>query len=225
MSTTKMVANQSSCARYNKPLTLDKVVDCIFDLSKYIQSIQKIGCVHQQVNLDNISYVNGKYRLIKQNFVVTQNEFYTPRNMALANGDASYPPEYRIVSKSKNKGISYEKQLLASYLGLKQSVIGNIMDNKMYVLSYEYLMYSCQGDNPLKYLKEFQSHTKADVYSLGVCFIEMLLSLNSKIDIQEDLFDEVLRLITRMLLPHPENRIGIDKLVETIQAIHYKVQQ
>lgn len=220
-----MIANQSSCIKHDKPSRLDKVVDCILDLSKYIQLIQKIDCVHQQVNLDNISYVNGKYRFIKQNFVVTQNEFYTAQNMALANGNASYPPEYRIVSKSKNNGILHEKRLLASYLGLKPSVIGNIMDNQMYVLSYEYLLYSCQGDSPLEYLKEFQFHTKADIYSLGVCFIEMLLSLDSNIDIQEDLFDEVLRLITKMLLPHPENRIGIDKLVETIEAIHNKVKQ
>jgi serine/threonine protein kinase len=197
-----------------RSLSFHDIVDCILQTAECIKVLQKNDFVHQDIHLGNIVKKDGKHRLIDFGFMITSSQYYTPFNILLNEEYAISPPEYRLLQahKQNNNNIKWEQELLAKYIGIQTEGLDDIFKNRYFIMSYNYLVRSLKAEEPCSYLEGIKSYSKADIYSLGVCLIEMLSYLDDK-SVPSEFVPQLSSLIVRMLMPHPENRIDIDILI------------
>ena len=203
-------------------LSFTCIVQCVLDIAQCIKVLQKNKLIHQDIHPGNIVKKDGKHRLIDFGMMITSSQYYSPFNMLLNEEYAISPPEYRLLQydRQKNNNIKYEQNLLAKYVGINNEDLNDIFQNRYFVLSYNYLVKSLKDDeDSCCYLKQKKSYNKADVYSLGVCLIEMLSYLDEQ-SVPVDVAPQLSFLIVRMLMPHPENRIDIDTVIEKFTTIN-----
>jgi len=195
-------------------LSFSSIVDCILDVAQCIKVLQNNKFIHQDIHLGNIVKKDGIHRLIDFGLMISSSQYYTPFNILLNEEYAISPPEYRLLQENKqnNSNIKFEQELLAKYVGINTEDLNDIFKNKYFIMSYNYLVSSLKDKDPCSYLEKVESYNKADVYSLGVCLIEMLSYLDND-SVPLSVAPQLSFLIVRMLMPHPENRIDIDTLI------------
>jgi serine/threonine protein kinase len=203
-------------------LSFASIVKCVLDIAQCIKILQKNQLVHLDIHLGNVVKKDGKHRLIDFGMMITSSQYYTPVNMLLNEQYAISPPEYRLLqhdTRNKNS-IKYEQTLLSKYVGINYDDLNDIFHNRYFVLSYNYLVKSLKdAPNACSYLQQIKSYNKADVYSLGVCLIEMLSYLDEQ-GVPREVAHQLSFLIVRMLMPHPENRIDIDTVIDKFLTIN-----
>lgn len=202
-------------------LSFRSIVQCVLEIAQCIKVLQKNKLIHQDIHPGNIVQKDGKHRLIDFGMMITSSEYYTPFNMLLNEEYAISPPEYRLLQydRQKNNSIKYEQNLLAKYVGINNEDLNDIFHNRYFIISYNYLVKSLKDhEDPCNYLKQKKSYNKADVYSLGVCIIEMLSYLDEQ-SVPPEVAPQLSFLIVRMLMPHPENRIDIDTVIDKFTTI------
>lgn len=208
-----------SIARENG-LPFTSIVQCVIEIAHGIKVLQKNKLIHQDIHLGNIVRKDGKHRLIDFGMMITLYQYYTPFNILLNEEYAISPPEYRLLQDDKNTSIKYEQNLLAKYVGINNEDLNDIFHNRYFILSYNYLVQSLKVNNdPFSYLHRKKSYNKADVYSLGVCIIEMLSYLDEQ-SVPPEVAPQLSFLIVRMLMPHPENRMDIDTVIDKFTTIN-----
>jgi serine/threonine protein kinase len=203
-----------------KCLSFDNIIDCILQSAQCIKVLQNNNFIHQDIHLGNIVNKDGKHRLIDFGLMITSSQYYTPFNALLNEEYAISPPEYRLLQtdKQNNSNINFEQELLAKYIGIQTEGLNDVFKNRYFIMSYNYLVRSLKNNDPFSYLKKIKSYNKADIYSLGVCLIEMLSYLDDK-SVPSEFVPQLSSLIVRMLMPHPENRIDIDVLIFKLTTI------
>jgi serine/threonine protein kinase len=211
----RSIARQSS-------LSFTSIVQCVLDIAQCIKVLQKNHLIHQDIHPGNIVKKDDKHRLIDFGMMITSSQYYTPFNMLLDVEYAISPPEYRLLQyyRQKNNSIKYEQSLLAKYVGINVEDLNDIFHNRYFIMSYNYLVKSLKDNKDSgTYLKQKKSYNKADVYSLGVCIIEMLSYLDEQ-SVPAQVAPQLSFLIVRMLMPHPENRIDIDTVIDKFTTIN-----
>jgi serine/threonine protein kinase len=203
-----------------KSLSFSNIVDCILQAAKCIKVLQSKNLIHQDIHLGNIVNKDGKHRLIDFGLMITSSQYYTPFNALLNEKYAISPPEYRLLQDKKhnNCSITSEQELLANYIGIQFEGLDDVFKNRYFIMSYNYLVRSLKNGDPFSYLEQIKSYNKADIYSLGVCLIEMLSYLDDK-SVPGEYVPKLSSLIVRILMPHPENRIDIDTLIFKLTTI------
>lgn len=202
-------------------ISFTSIVQCVLDVAQCIKVLQQNQLIHQDIHPGNIVNKDGKHRLIDFGMMITSTQYYSPYNLLWNEEYAISPPEYRLLQHNRpKKGIKYEQELLAKYVGIKTEDLNDIFHNRYFILSYNYLVKSLkENDNSCCYLKQKKSYNKADIYSLGVCIIEMLSYLDEQ-SVPPEVAPQLSFLIVRMLMPHPENRIDIDTVIDKFTTIN-----
>lgn len=205
-------------------LSFTSIVKCVLEIAQCIKVLQKNKLIHQDIHIGNIVRKDGKHRLIDFGLMITSSQYYTDFNMLLNEEYAISPPEYRLLQydRQKNHNINYEKNLLAKYVGIHSQDLNDIFNNKYFVMSYNYLVKSLKDQDPCSYLEQIKSYNKADVYSLGVCIVEMLSYLDEQ-SVPANVAPQLSFLIVRMLMPHPENRIDIETVIDKFTTINHMI--
>lgn len=210
------------CIAKKTNLSFTSIVQCVLEIAQCIKLLQKNKLIHQDIHPGNIVRKDGRHRLIDFGMMITSSEYYTSFNMLLNEEYAISPPEYRLLQydRQKKNNIKYEQNLLAKYVGINNEDLNDIFHNRYFIMSYNYLVNSLKDcEDPCSYLKQKKSYNKADVYSLGVCLIEMLSYLDEQ-GVPPEVGPQLSFLIVRMLMPHPENRIDIDTMIEKFTTIN-----
>lgn len=203
-------------------LSFANIVKCVLDTAHCVRILQKNKLIHQDIHLGNIVKKDGKHRMIDFGMMITSSQYYTPLNILLDKEYAISPPEYRLLQydRQKKNNIKYEQKLLAKYVGINSEDLNDIFNNKYFIISFNYLVNSLkENEDPCSYLKQNNSYNKADVYSLGVCLIEMLSYIDEQ-SVPLEVAPQLSFLIVRMLMPHPENRIDIDTVIDKFTTIN-----
>lgn len=213
-------------------LNVVTVLNYILQVAQSIKRLLDNDLVHLDLHAGNVvSKDSAKCKLIDFGLMLRANKFYTNANPAWTFKYAVNPPEMRLI-KARGKGnhnMKYEQELMAKYVGIEEDNLQHIFVNPAFILSYDHLKSTLMDmsdghhqpkQNKLHYLKSIRAHEKTDIYGLGVAFIEMLSYTNDD-DVSVDVVLKVWDIITRMLMPHPSNRICIDRLIyELNDLIH-----
>ena len=198
------------------------------------QSIKRLlhnDLVHLDLHLGNIVSKDSSHcKVIDFGLMLRTHKFYTNANPAWTFSYAVNPPEMRLIQPrdKHNHSMKYEQELMATYIGIDEDNLQHMFVNPAFILSYEHLkttMRDIRSKNvKLQYLKDINAHEKADIYALGVALIEMLSYTNDK-GISVDVVLKIWDIITRMLMPHPNNRICIDTLIYELTELitHVKI--
>jgi serine/threonine protein kinase len=203
-------------------LSFTSIANCVLEIAQCIKVLQTNHFIHQDIHPGNIVRKDGKHRLIDFGMMITSSQYYTPFNMLLDAEYAISPPEYRLLQydRQKKNTLQYEQNLLAKYVGINIDDLNDIFKNRYFILSYNYLVKSLKDNKDChSYLKSKKSYYKADVYSLGVSLIELLSYLDEQ-SVPREVAPQLSFLIVRMLMPHPENRIDIDTVIDRFTTIN-----
>lgn len=209
--------------------SLKQVLIYIIRIAQSIQIMLNNDIIHHDMHLGNIISGADDCRIIDFGLSRTLKEFYSSSNFLWNAAYAVNPPEFRLVQTRlmKTNNLIAEKELLAEYLLLDASFLDHIYTNPTFIESYQNLNTTLVGlrtitgysrKRALEYLKSINSHETTDVYGLGIAMIEIL----TKTDFSEALFDVNIRLldiITKMIMPHPKDRISTEIVIAEIQYI------
>jgi serine/threonine protein kinase len=217
-------------------LSVFMVLHYTIQMAQSIKRLLHNDLVHLDLHLGNVvSKDNRHCKVIDFGLMLRAKMFYTDANPAWTFQYAVNPPEMRLIQpKDKHHhSMKYEQELLAKYIGIDEDNLQHIFVNPAFILSYEHLKTTMMEmsephkrpkKTKLQYLKSINAHEKTDVYALGVALIEMLSYTDDK-DISVDVVLKVWDIITRMLMPHPNNRICIDALIYELTGLmkHVKI--
>jgi serine/threonine protein kinase len=203
-------------------MSFKNIINCVLQVANGIKLLQKYNLVHQDIHLGNIVSKNGTYKLIDFGMMVSTAEYFTLHNILMKEVYAINPPEYRILQEKKDHthNIEFEQKCLAQYCGVHPEDLDYVFKSKIFNISYEKLLKSIKyKTDGSVYLEDIQSYKKSDIYSLGVCIVEMLSYMDNE-QIPPCVSGQLWSAITKMLMPHPENRSDVDSVIQKFNSIN-----
>jgi serine/threonine protein kinase len=196
---------------------------CIRHAALSAQVLLRNNLIHQDIHLDNIVVSDaGKCRLIDFGLMMNAKKLYTTSNHLWSLDYAVNPPEFRLSQavKKKNHTLKFEQELLALYLRVNSEKIAFVYKDDAFQQSFNTLHSAMRTlsqprintkKDRLNYFKNAKSHEKSDVYSLGVC----LLELSTLITLPHNVLD----IIIQALMPNPEDRLSMDAFIEKVEHV------
>lgn len=217
-------------AKDNK-LTFPKILDYATKVAESIRTLLKDELVHLDVHLGNmVSNEQDKCRLVDFGLMMCSGAFYTTYNTLWREVYAISPPEFRLFQLRRRRlnNLRQEQCLLAKYVGIEPEGLNHIFEKPLFKLSYQYLQSTMtelhQPRAMMDYLKEQKAHEKVDIYGLGVSMIEMLSYVDDP-NLSNNIVCKTWDIITKMIMPHPENRMDINTFINKITELKGDVQQ
>jgi len=218
------------CIKENN-IAPSKIVEYMLQIARGVELLQTNKLVHNDLHLSNVMLQNDKPLICDLSVMTTFKGFYEDR---LTQGFIFDPFEVKILSETgfdDDIPINFEKKSIENSIPIDRGVFDYIFESDVYIDSHKafyrdlrrlYKTYHNEEDNNLRsaieILKQWDSHSKADVYGLGISLAEMLLYVDTS---EEDVkvVDALKALATDMLLCHPKQRPSITVVIERLETL------
>lgn len=201
----------------------------ILKISQSIQLMLQNNVIHLDLHLGNIMYNGTDSKVIDFGISKTSTTVYSRLNVLWSCEYAVNPPEFRMIQSRKKHyhNLVAEKELLARYVSVDLAYLDYIYMNPVFIQSFNDIDTSIVNlaarGRPtkkvaLEYLKSINSHETTDVYGLGVAMIEVLTKQDFP-EISVDTYMKVWNIITKMIMPHPKDRMSVETVINEITSL------
>lgn len=201
-----------------RSITLQAVIKFTLDASFGIRKLLENRLIHCDIHLQNLVVKDDVCKMIDFNISTDFNSFYHEDMLEWCSGYVISPSETRVYHKMYD--IEHEKSMLAQYIQVTPDLLDFIFDNNVFMTSYNKLVhtmaYQPSGQNIIL-MKACKSHTKVDIYGLGVGLLEMYLNIIRFTNLEYNVRIIIEKIIIMMLLAHPVDRISIHDLIKELE--------
>jgi serine/threonine protein kinase len=201
-----------------RSIPLQDMIKFTLDASYGIRKLLENRLIHCDLHLQNLVVKDGVCKMIDFNISTDFNSFYHEAMLEWCSEYAISPSDTRVYHKMYD--IEHEKSMLAQYIQVTPDLLDFIFDNDVFMTSYTKLVHTMAhqpSDQNIIIMKACKSHTKVDIYGLGVCLLEMYLNIKRVTTLEYNVCIIIEKIITMMLLAHPVDRISIHDLIKELE--------